>query len=314
MSEETTFVGIDVSSDHFNVHIFPSENKSSWNMDAKSIKALIKQLKKVSPSVIAMESTGGYEIQLCAALLAEGLPALLVNPHRARQYALGIGILAKTDPIDAYSLARFASQIKVKKRHFPTEEERFLKELLARRRQLIDLRVQEKNRLRRPCSSLVKRSIESIIRTLDDEIKKIDKDLDDTIKGNPEWSERCDLLQTIPGVGKVVAITFVIDVPELGALSPKEIAGLIGVAPYNHDSGKLKGRRMVKGGRRNPRKALYMAVVSGSRCNPRLRSFYDKLRASGKAAKVALVACMRKLLIIMNAMVKAKTPFQEILA
>ena len=155
-------------------------------MDAKSIKALIKQLKKVSPNVIAMESTGGYEIQLCAALLAEGLPALLVNPHRARQYAISIGILAKTDPIDAYSLARFASQIKVKKRHFPTEEERFLKELLARRRQLIDLRVQEKNRLRRPGSPLVKRSIESIIRTLDDEIKKIDKDLDDTIKGNPE--------------------------------------------------------------------------------------------------------------------------------
>jgi transposase len=261
-----------------------------------------------------MESTGGYEIQLCAALLAEGLPALLVNPQRARQYAQGIGILAKTDPIDAYSLARFASQIKVEKRHFPTEEERFLKELLARRRQLIDLRIQEKNRLRRPCSSLIKRSIESIIHSLDDEIKKIDKDLDDTIKGNPEWSEKCELLQTVPGVGKVVAITFVIDVPELGTLSPKQVASLIGVAPYNHDSGKLKGRRMVKGGRRHPRKALNMAAVSGSRCNPRLRSFYEKLRASGKATKVALVACMRKLLIIMNAMLKAKTPFQEIFA
>jgi len=313
MSEET-FVGIDVSSDHVNVHILPSDKKGSWDMDAKSIESLVKQLKKASPKLIAMEATGGHEIQLCAALLAEGLPAILANPRRARQYAEGIGILAKTDPIDAYCLARFASEIEFKKRHFPTEEERFLKELLARRRQLIDLRTQEKNRLSRPCSSLVKRSIQTIIRTLDEEIKKIDKDLDDTIKRNSEWSEKCKLLQTIPGVGKVVAITFVADVPELGELNAKEIASLVGVAPYNRESGKLKGRRMIKGGRRNPRKALYMAVVIASRYNPRLRPFYEKLRASGKAAKVALVACMRKMLIIMNAMIKAKKPFQEIFA
>ena len=288
MSEDV-FVGIDVAKDHFDVHILPADEKVCCNMDAKGIKWLISRLKEVSPTLIALESTGGYERDLFIALRVEGLPALLVNPHRARQYARGIGKQAKTDPIDAYTLARFAREIDIKEPHSPTEDKRFLKELSTRRSQLMKLRTQEKNRLQRASSARVKRSVQEVIQALDEQIKQIDKDLDDFIKRNSEWSEKSELLQTIPGVGKTTAFTFIAEMPELGDLSAKQIASLTGVAPFNHDSGKLKGRRMIKGGRSRARKGLYMATVTATWSNSRIKPVYQRLRAGGKSAKVALV-------------------------
>ena len=250
-----------------------------------------------------MEATGGLETELASALAAAGLPVAVVNPRQVRDYAKACGRLAKTDRIDALILAGFAAAIRPQVRELPDEDTRALGDLLARRRQLIEMRVQEKLRLQR-ASSVQRVSLREHITWLDERIARLDIELTHALRCSPAWRDKDDLLKAIPGVGSVTRATMLALLPELGTLNRRQIAALVGVAPFNRDSGKHQGQRVIWGGRAQVRRTLYMAVVAAMRCNPLIRSFYLHLRAQGKPAKVALTACMRKLLIIMNAMLK----------
>jgi transposase len=308
------FVGIDVASDHVDVHILPQGEQLAHRNDDAGIRSLVRKLKKHSPVLIVVESTGGYERDLVLALKAQELPLALINPRRARDFARSIGKSAKTDPIDAYVLAQFADKIRPPARPIPSEEQRVLKELAARRRQLIQMRTSEKNRLRLAACTKVRNSIESIICALDQQISDTNHDVDNLIKQDDDLVEKDKLLQSVPGVGTTTSRTLLIELPELGELNNKEIASLAGVAPMNRDSGKMRGHRMIMGGRAPVRSALYMATLVATRRNPRIMDVYQRLTAAGKKKKVALVACMRKLLIILNSILRTKTPFQEVLA
>ena len=256
-----------------------------------------------------MEATGGYEALIASTLLTQGLPAAIVNPRRVRDFARAMGRLAKTDSIDAYVLARFAQKMQPEIRSLPREKERFIKELVSRRLQLIDVRTAEKNRLNKAVSPQVKKSIQLIIDTVNQQIREIEKQLDDEIKGDPELHEKDHLIQSVPGVGPQTSRMLLAALPELGRLSGKQIASLVGVAPFNRDSGKMRGKRMVAGGRTSVRNLLYMAALVASRHNKIIKEFYSRLRNSGKKAKVAIVACIRKLVVILNAMLKNKQHF-----
>ncbi len=307
---EEVFVGIDISEDQLDVHVLPKDMHFVSKNDSKGISKLIARLQKDRPTVIVMEASGGYEIDVASELGSVGLPVVIVNPRQVRDFARGIGKLAKTDKIDAYVLARFAETTKPVVKPLPTEKEKELKELVARRRQLIQLRASEKNRSHRARSRRVRDSIATIIKALDQEIKEIDDDTQNLIKNSPLWREKEDLLTSFPGIASRTATTLVAKLPELGQADRQEIACLAGLAPLNKDSGKMRGKRMIAGGRAEVRQALYMAAVSATRFNPLIRPFYLRLIQAGKPVKVALVACMRKMLVIINAMIKRKQPFQ----
>jgi transposase len=311
---EETFVGIDVSSDQFDVHVIPTGKRFTSPNDGKGVKSMVKRLKETAPELIVLESTGGYERELVIALAENQLPVAQVNPRRVRDFARSIGKTAKTDSIDAFVLASFAEKVRPPVRALPSEQERALQELAARRRQLIRMLTSEKNRLPHAASKGVKESIKSIIAALERQIRDIEKDLDAIIRTDSELSDKEDLLQSVPGVGQVTARTLLADLPELGTLGHKEIASLVGVAPMNRDSGKMRGRRSIIGGRAPVRSALYMAALVATRYNPKIREFYERLTTGGKPKKVAMVACMRKLLTILNAMVRTKTRFTEVCA
>jgi transposase len=288
----------------------PGDQRLTLNNDAKGLDQLTERLSKEASPLIVMEATGGYDVPIAAALLSKGLPAAIVNPKRVRDFARAMGRLAKTDSIDAYVLARFAQEMKPQIRSFPSEKERFIKELVSRRQQLIDVRTAEKNRLYMAVSPQVKKSIQLIIDTVNEQIREIEKQLDDEIKGNPVLHEKDQLIQSVPGVGPQTSrMLLAAALPELGRLSGKQIASLVGVAPFNRDSGKMRGRRMVAGGRTSVRNLLYMAALVASRHNKIIKEFYSRLRSSGKKAKVAIVACIRKLVVILNAMLKKKQHF-----
>jgi transposase len=259
-----------------------------------------------------MEATGGYEALIASTLLTQGLPAAIVNPRRVRDFARAMGRLAKTDSIDANVLAHFAQEMKPEIRSLPNDKERFVKELVSRRQQLIDVRTAKKNRLNKAVSPQVKKSIQLIIDPVNQQIREIEKQLDDEIKGNPVLHEKDQLIQSVPGVGPQTSRMLLAALPELGGLSGKQIASLVGVAPFNRDSGKMRGKRMVAGGRTSVRNLLYMAALVASRHNKIIREFYSRLRNSGKKGKVAIVACIRKLVVILNAMMKKKQPFCEL--
>jgi transposase len=246
--------------------------------------------------------------------LSNGLPAAIVNPKRVRDFARAMGRLAKTDSIDAHVLARFAQEMKPEIRPLPNETELFMRELVRRRQQLVDVRTAEKNRLHRAVSLQVKKSIQVVIDTINQQILEIENQLNDEIKGNPVLKEKDQLIQSVPGVGPNTARMLLAALPELGRLSGKQMASLVGVAPFNRDSGKMRGRRMVFGGRTSVRNLLYMAALVASRHNKTIREFYSRLRNSGKTGKLALVACVRKLIVILNAMLKKKQPFCELYA
>ena len=303
------YVGIDISKDHLDVCLMPGDQRLTLNNDAKGLDQLTERLSKEASPLIVMEATGGYDVPIAATLLSKGLPAAIVNPKRVRDFARAMGRLAKTDSIDAYVLARFAQEMKPQIRSFPSEKERFIKELVSRRQQLIDVRTAEKNRLYRAVSPQVKKSIQLIIDTVNQQIREIEKQLDDEIKDNPALHEKDHIIQSVPGVGPQTSRTLLAALPELGGLSGKQIASLVGVAPFNRDSGKMRGRRMVAGGRTSVRKLLYMAALVASRHNKIVKEFYSRLRNSGKKAKVAIVACIRKLVVILNAMLKKKQHF-----
>jgi len=300
-----SFIGIDISKNNLDVHVLPEASSFSYLYEAKAIKALIKKLKSFTPELIVMEATGGYEIGIGVQLADAGLNVAIVNPRQIRDYARAIGKLAKTDKIDAYVIARFAQDVKPESRAQLTFKEFELKSLAARRQQLVDMRAAEKNRLSRAGITQVKNSIRKIIRTLDAQIKAIDDELHNEIKKNPTWSKKLELITSFHGVGDSTAHMLLFTLPELGSLNRQQIAALVGVAPFNRDSGIMRGKRTIVGGRANIRKALHMPTLSAAtRWNKALGEFYRRLIAKGKKHCVALTACMRKLLITLNAMLK----------
>lgn len=305
-------VGIDMASDSMEVHFLPSDGRFSFTTDPGGTNALVEQLRKAPPTLIVIESTGGYELAVAARLVAEGFPVSVVNPRRVREFAKAIGKLAKTDRIDAYVLARFAQDVRPEARRLPNETELFLRELVTRRTQLLEIRTKEKNRLRKAASARVKDSIQSLIDTLNRQIEDIERQLEDSIKGDPSWTEKDALMQSAKGVGPTLSRAAIAFLPELGSVSNQAIAALVGIAPFNRDSGALRGRRTITGGRKQVRCVLYMATISAIRVNPSIKAFYERLRTAGKPAKVAITACMRKLLVMLNAIMRTKKPYQEV--
>jgi transposase len=305
------FIGIDVSKARLDVAVRPSGESESASNDEDGIKALVKRLGEIQPALIVLEATGGVERLVARALSSAELPVVVVNPRQVRDFAKATGQLAKTDSIDAGVLARFGEAVRPALRPFPDEVTLELRALIARRRQITEMIVAERNRLSGASKSVRKR-IAAHIRWLEAELVRADKDLDQSIRQSPIWRENEDLLRSVPSIGPVVSRTLLAELPELGRLNRKQIAALVGIAPLNRDSGTLRGRRAIWGGRASVRAALYMAALVASRRNAAIRAFYKRLRHAGKAPKVALVACMRKLLTILNSMIKHKTRWSEI--
>lgn len=307
MNNPDSFLGIDIAKDWLDVAWLSGQTLRIDYTD-EAVAGLTERLLADPPSLVVMEATGGLETAVASALAAAGLPVAVVNPRQVRDYAKARGRLAKTDRIDALILAAFAAAIRPQVRELPDEHTRALGELLARRRQLVEMRVQEKLRIQR-ASALQKASLREHIAWLDERISRLDIDLTHALRTSDAWRDKDDLLKAIPGVGSLTRATLVALLPELGTLTRRQIAALVGVAPFNRDSGKHQGDRVIWGGRAQVRRTLYMAAVSAMRCNPVIRAFYKHLRSQGKPAKVALTACMRKLLVIMNAMLKHHSPW-----
>ncbi len=307
-----TFIGIDISKEQLDVYVLPRAVHFSCKNDSSGIESLVSRLQGEDPAVIIMEASGGHEITVAAELGAAGLPLAIVNPRQVRDFARGIGKLAKTDAIDAFVLARFGETNRPEPQAIPTAEQKQIKELVTRRRQLVGLRASEKQRRHSARSTRVQQSIRTVMATIEKELENIDRDIDDLIRNSPVWREREQLLRTFKGVGPVTARIVVAKLPELGKIDRQEISCLVGLAPLNKDSGKMRGKRMISGGRKEVRDALYMAAVSAIRHNKIIKPFYERLIKAGKAYKVAMVACMRKILVILNAMVRKNQPFQAI--
>jgi len=313
MEDVLTFVGIDVSKARLDIASHPAGATHCGANDATGIKALVEQLRAVNPTLIVLEATGGIERFVVRALVAAELPVTVANPRQVRDFARATGQLAKTDVLDAQILARFAEAVRPALRPLPDEMTLELRALIGRRRQITEMLTAEKNRLSRAPRRVQKR-IEAHIHWLQSELERYHEDLDQMIRQSPIWREQEDLLKSVPGIGSVISRTVLAELPELGSLNRKQIAALVGVAPLNWDSGLLRGRRVIWGGRAHVRTALYMAALTASRCNPVLRDFYKRLRAAGKAPKVALVACMRKLLVILSAILRHRVPWRPVVA
>jgi len=303
------WVGIDVSKARLDVALGAAGELLSVANETRAIAGLVARLVELAPALLVLEASGGLETALVAELGAAQLPVVVVNPRQVRDFARATGQLAKTDALDARMLALFAERIRPELRRLPSEQERELKALVARRRELVEMITAERNRLG-SAPKLLRKEITAHIRWLEGRLKERDRDLDRMLRSSPLWREREDLLRAVPGVGPVLCATLLADLPELGALSRREIAKLVGVAPLNRDSGTLRGRRTVWGGRARVRAALYMATLVAVRFNPVLKAFYLRLRGAGKPAKVALTAAMRKLLTILNAMLKQRSPWR----
>jgi transposase len=303
------FVGIDVAKAQLDIALRPLGERWAVTNDDTGITALVRRLQEIVPQLIVLEATGGYQRAVVAALATAGLPVVVVNPRQARDFAKATGQLAKTDALDARALAHFAEAIRPAPRPLPDTQTEELRALLARRRQLVGMRTAEQNRLGSAPRRL-QADIQVHITWLNERLAALDDDLDTTLRTSPVWREREDLLRSVPGIGPVCTRTLLLDLPELGTLSRQRLATLVGVAPLNRDSGTLRGSRTIWGGRAHVRTALYMSTLVAVRYNPVLKTFYERLRAAGKAAKVALTACMRKLLTILHAMVKHHTPWQ----
>jgi len=302
------FIGVDVSKERLDVATAAGEAFSLSN-DEAGAQALADRLGPLKPDLIALEATGGYERLVTAVLGIRELPVVLVNPAQVRSFAKALGQLAKTDAIDASVLARFAAAIRPERRVLATAQAESLKALMARRRQLVDMLVSEGNRLAQALP-VVKKRIQKHVAWIQHELELIDQDLDNQIRGSPLWRAKDDLLQSIPGIGPVVSRTLLACLPELGRASGKQIAALAGLAPFNRDSGSLRGRRHIQGGRPEVRKLLYMASLSAIRSSEDFRSLYRRLCSAGKPKKVALVACARKLAVLANAVIRSGTPWR----
>lgn len=306
-----SFVGIDVSKAQLDVAIRPSGERLQVGNSEEGIANLIGHLFKVGPELIVLEATGGYQAAVVAGLGLAKLSVAVVNPRQVRDFAKAAGRLAKTDALDADVLARFGEVMKPQPRPLLDEETIALEALVARRRQVVEMITAERNRLAQSHKSL-RAGIKSHINFLQRELQDINRDTDEMLRNSPLWREHEDLLRSVPGVGRVMATTLLAELPELGKLNRKQIAALVGVAPLNRDSGTFRGKRSVWGGRASVRGVLYMATLVASRHNPVIRSFYDRLCAAGKAKKVALTACMRKLLTVLNAMMKTRSAWRAL--
>lgn len=304
-------IGIDVAKDWLDVHLLPSDASQRFPNDASGHEQLVQLLHGQQVERIVLEASGGYERVVVSLLVAAGLPVVVVNPRQVRDFAKATGKLAKTDRLDAAVLAHFAAVIRPELRPWPSESEQELRETLTRRSQLVGLRTMESNRLKQAHTKRVKESLKAVLKTLDRQLEQIDDQLGGLIQASPAWQAKVELYQSTPGIGPQTARCLVAELPELGTCSRQAIAALVGVAPINRDSGMYRGQRMISGGRASVRCALYMATLSAVRHNPLLKAAYQRFRAAGKPVKVALVACMRKFLVILNAMARKNQTWQE---
>ena len=308
-----TWVGIDVAKDSLDV-AWTSAGQSQRHSVTNSpvgFRGLVGQLPPPAESRVVVEATGGYERALVTALIEAGYRVAVVNPRQVRDFAKALGILAKTDRIDAQVLARFGQQVQPRLLEEDPRQRAELMQLVARRRQLIDLRTMESNRLERTTARAAQKSIRHVLKLLEKEIDQLEAEIARLLQSDDDWRAKIQLLSTVPGVAKVTSATLVAEVPELGRLNRQAIAALVGLAPFNDDSGRHRGIRRIAGGRAAVRQVLYMAALAARRCNPVIRAFAERLAAQGKKPKVIIAACMRKLLVILNTMLKHNTPWNE---
>ena len=309
MEQEGIYVGIDVAKAQVDVAIRPSDDRWEISHDDAGVRQLVSQLKTLEPVMVLLEASGGLELPLVAALATEELPVVVVNPRQVRDFARATGKLAKTDSLDAAVLAHFAEVIRPPVRPLRDAETQVLNSMVARRHQVMTMLVSEKNRLGTAIVA-VRPRVEARIAWLERELDDLDEGLRRTLRQSSVWREKDDLLRTVPGVGEQISLTLLAYLPELGTLDRRQIAALVGVAPFNRDSGTLRGKRTIWGGRARVRAALYMGALVASRCNPVIREFYQRLLAAGKPKKLALTACMRKLVVILNSMLKHRSPWR----
>lgn len=306
-----TIIGIDVSQAFLDLWVLPQGKAGRVEYTDAALPQLVQELTELQPARIIVEATGGLETVLVSELGAAALPVVVVNPRQVREFARATGRLAKTDRLDAQTLAQFGAVLRPPVRPLPDVAQRELQALVLRRRQLVAMQTQERNRRRQASSELVVAQIDDHLALLGGQVAQLDRDIAALLQDHSLWQARARLLRSIPGVGPVLVATLIAQLPELGHANPKAIAALAGVAPYNRDSGQWRGKRSVWGGRRQLRAALYMATLAATRCNPAIRTCYERLLTAGKAQKVALTACMRKLLTIGNAIIKSNTPWHD---
>ena len=304
-----TYVGIDVSKDQLDVHIHPAGESFSVSRDTAGLEELIKRLKPFSLKAIAVEATGGFESVVVASLVAEGLPVIVVNPAQVRHFANALGKRAKTDPIDAAVIARFVEATKPEIRSLPSAQTLALADLMARRRQIVQMITAERQRAMRTNNSKLQKSIARLLKALQRELDSLDDDIDTSVRGSPVWREKEDLLSSVPGVGKVIARTLLAELPELGTLDRRQIAALVGLAPFTRQSGKWRGKSFIGGGRASCRTVLFIGALVAAKHNPDLKAFRQRLIDAGKPKIVAIVAVARKLLTILNAIIRDKSPW-----
>jgi transposase len=310
-SQSLVFVGVDVAKDRLDVHLRPAATAFAVDRDGPGLAALAARLAAIGPTLVVLEATGGFEIAVVAALAAAGLPLAVVNPRQIRDFARATGRLAKTDRLDAEIIARFAEAIRPEPRSLPDEAARTLGELVGRRRQIVEMLGSERQRRRQLREPRLVHRVDAHLLWLQKELARLETDLDDAVRASPAWRAAEDLLASVPGIGKTSARTLIAELPELGHLGRRQIASLVGVAPVNRDSGTFRGRRIVQGGRSAVRTALYMPTLTAIRRNPAIKALYERLVGRGKPPKLALTACIRKLLVILNAVQRDRRPWRE---
>lgn len=303
-------VGIDVSKDRLDVAVRPSRELFTVERNAGGIASLAARLLELSPRIVALEATGGFETVVAATLASAGLPVVVVNPAQIRAFAKAVGQRAKTDPIDAAVIAHFAEATNLEPRPLPDEATRLLADLVGRRRQIVEMIGAERQRERRVRVPRLKKSIARLLKALEKELASLDTDIDDAVRGSPAWLEKENLLASVPGIGPVIARTLIAELPELGQLGRKEIASLVGLAPFTRQSGQWRGKSFIGGGRPTVRAATFMGALVAKQHNPVLKAFFDRLVAAGKPKMVALIAVARKLLTILNAILRDRRPWQ----
>jgi transposase len=304
------YVGIDVSKDRLDVAVRPGGEAFVVERNAAGLDRLIARMQELTPSIVALEATGGFETVAAAALAGAELPVVIVNPAQIRAFAKALGQHAKTDPVDAAVIAHFAEATKPEIRPLPDQATRLLNDLITRRRQIIEMIVAERQREKRVAVPRLRKSIVRLVTALEKELASLDDDIDDAVRGSPAWREKEDLLASVPGIGPTIARTLIAGLPELGQFGRKQIAALVGLAPFTRQSGKWRGRSFITGGRTAIRSALFMGAMVAKRHNPVLKAFFDRLVAAGKPKMVALIAVARKLLTILNAIIRDNRPWQ----
>ena len=303
-------VGIDVSKDHLDIAVRPGGEAFTVERNAAGVEQLAERLRTLSPHVVALEATGGFETVAAATLAAAGLPVVIVNPAQVRAFAKAIGQRAKTDPIDAAVIAHFAEATKPQVRPLPDEATRLLADLVARRRQIVEMIGAERQREKRMTVPHLRKSIARLIKALEKELAGLNTDIDDAVRGSPVWREKEDLLKSVPGVGPIIASTLIAELPELGRCGRRQIAALAGLAPFTRRSGQWRGKSFIGGGRQAVRTALFMGAMVAKQHNPVLKAFFDRLVVAGRPKMIALIAVARKLLTILNAVLRDNRPWQ----